>query len=158
MYRCHMEFYLINCQPEVLEVLRELPPLEAFNHSFLDSREPREAPLARADVILAVPTAGAESVRALAEGKKDSAQLILLADKEQTARIEDSLSLADQPVPGGYHQQHPQPCVVQGQKRHPRKGERFLLRHGEQDKAAGTGPGPRLYLGCGAGRPGVHRV
>ncbi len=96
MYRCHMEFYLINCQPEVLETLEGLPPLEAFNHSFLDSREPREVPLARADVILAVPQAGVESVRALAEGKKDSAQLILLMDKAQTAELEDSLPLADE--------------------------------------------------------------
>ena len=30
MYRCHMEFYLINCRPEVLETLRELPPLTPF--------------------------------------------------------------------------------------------------------------------------------
>ncbi len=96
MYRCHMEFYLINCRPEVLETLRELPPLEAFNHSFLDSREPREVPLARADVILAVPAAGVESVRTLAEGKKDSAQLILLMDREQTGQMEDSLFLADE--------------------------------------------------------------
>ena len=96
MYRCHMEFYLINCRPEVLETLRELPPLEAFNHSFLDSREPRELPLSRADVILAVPQGGEEAVRALAEGMKDSASLILLADKEQTALLEDSLSLADE--------------------------------------------------------------
>ena len=96
MYRCHLEFYLINCQPEVLETLRELPPLEAFNHSFLDSREPREAPLARADVLLAAPQGGEEAVRALAEGMKDSARLILLADKEQIALLEDSLSLADE--------------------------------------------------------------
>ena len=96
MYRCHMEFYLINCQPEVLETLRALPPLEAFNHSFLDSHEPMKVPLARADVILAAPRGGEEAVRALAEGKKDSAQLILLADKEQTARLEDCLSLADE--------------------------------------------------------------
>ena len=96
MYRCHMEFYLINCQPEVLETLRELPPLEAFNHSFLDSREPREVPLARADVILAAPQAGTESVRALAEGKKESARLILLMDQEQIAQLEDCLPLADE--------------------------------------------------------------
>ena len=99
MYRCHMEFYLINCRPEVLETLRELPPLEAFNHSFLDSREPRELPLSRADVILAAPQGGEEAVRALAEGKKDSASLILLMDREQTALLEDSLSLADEVWP-----------------------------------------------------------
>ncbi len=96
MYRCHMEFYLINCQPGVLETLRELPPLEAFNHSFLDSREPRGVPLARADVVLAAPQGGEEAVRALAEGMKDSAKLILLLDKEQIALLEDSLSLADE--------------------------------------------------------------
>ena len=95
MYRCHMEFYLINCPPGVLETIQGLPPLESFNHSFLDSREPVAALLARADVILAVPNGGGEAVRALAEGKKESSRLILLADKEQTEGLGESLSLAD---------------------------------------------------------------
>ena len=59
MYRCHMEFYLVNCPPDVLETVQQLPPLDGFNHSFLDSNEPREALLSRADVVLAVPVAGA---------------------------------------------------------------------------------------------------
>ncbi len=95
MYRCHMEFYLINCPPGVLETIQGLPPLESFNHSFLDSREPVAALLARADVILAVPNGGGEAVRALVEGKKESSRLILLADKEQTEGLGESLSLAD---------------------------------------------------------------
>ncbi|MCI8437560.1 MAG: response regulator [Lawsonibacter sp.] len=96
MYRCHMEFYLIHCPSEVLETVQTLTPLDSFNHSFLDSSEPRAALLARADVILAVPLAGEGSVRALAEGKKESAQLILLAEKDQIAALGDSLSLADE--------------------------------------------------------------
>ena len=96
MYRCHMEFYLINCQPQVLETIRRMPPLEGFNHSFLDSAEPRKDLLARADVILVVPASGADGVRALAQERKASAQLILLADKEQTAALGDSLALADE--------------------------------------------------------------
>ncbi|WP_251316069.1 response regulator [Flintibacter muris] len=96
MYRCHMEFYLINCPSEVLETIQKLPPLESFNHSFLDSSEPRPALLARADVILAVPLGGEEAVKALAEGKKESAQLILLSDKEQVEILGDGLSLADE--------------------------------------------------------------
>ena len=55
MYRCHMEFYLVNCPPDVLETVQQLPPLDGFNHSFLDSNEPREALLSRADVVLALP-------------------------------------------------------------------------------------------------------
>ena len=96
MYRCHMEFYLINCQPQVLETIRRMPPLEGFNHSFLDSAEPRKDLLARADVILVVPASGADGVRALAQERKASAQLILLADKEQTAALGDSMALADE--------------------------------------------------------------
>ena len=96
MYRCHMEFYLINCSSGVLETLQRLPPMESFNHSFLDSDEPRAALLSRADVILAVPSGGAEAVRALAEGKKDSAQLIILAGQEQAGTLGDSLSLIDE--------------------------------------------------------------
>lgn len=96
MYRCHMEFYLVNCPPDVLETVQQLPPLDGFNHSFLDSNEPREALLSRADVVLAVPVAGADSVRALAEGMKEDARLILLADQKQAAGLGESLSLADE--------------------------------------------------------------
>ena len=96
MYRCHMEFYLVNCPPDVLETVQQLPPLDGFNHSFLDSNEPREALLSRADVVLAVPVAGADSVRALAEGMKEDAWLILLTDREQAAGLGESLSLADE--------------------------------------------------------------
>jgi len=95
MYRCHMEFYLINCPPGVLNTVQGLPPLEGFNHSFLDSAEPAAALTARADVILAVPS-GADEVRGLSRGRKSSAQLILLADKELTERLGDSLALADE--------------------------------------------------------------
>ena len=28
MYRCHMEFYLVNCPPDVLETVQQLPPLD----------------------------------------------------------------------------------------------------------------------------------
>ena len=80
MYRCHMEFYLVNCPPDVLETVQQLPPLDGFNHSFLDSNEPREALLSRADVVLAVPVAGADSVRALAEGMKEDAVRRALAE------------------------------------------------------------------------------
>ena len=96
MYRCHMEFYLVNCPPDVLETGPQLPPLDGVNHSFLDSNEPREALLSRADVVLAVPVAGADSVRALAEGMKEDARLILLTDREQAAELGESLSLADE--------------------------------------------------------------
>ncbi len=96
MYRCHMEFYLVNCPPDVLETVQQLPPLDGFNHSFLDSNEPREVLLSRADVVLAVPVAGADSVRALAEGMKEDARLILLADQKQAAGLGESLSLADE--------------------------------------------------------------
>ena len=96
MYRCHMEFYLINCPPGVLETVEKLPSLEGFNHSFLDSAEPRGALLTRADVVMAVPAAGADSVRALAEGMKEHAKLILLADREEAAGLGESLSLADE--------------------------------------------------------------
>ena len=138
MYRCHMQFYLVNCPPKVLETIADLPALEGFDHAFTSSREPKRELLARADVVLAVPTGGEEAVRALTEGGKPSAQLILLADKEQTAALgrravdaavnrrgaalplpalageaEDPLGLvADQPVFGGHDQQHPQPGLV----------------------------------------------
>ena len=96
MYRCHVEFYLINCPPNVLETITALPVLEGFDHAFTSSSEPQSELLARADVILAVPARGEETVRILSEGRKSTAELILLSEQEQTASLSNSVALANE--------------------------------------------------------------
>ncbi len=85
MYHCHLHFYFIGSRCEILEMLREIPPLEPFTHTFSKSREPQGDLLSQADVILVqLPDlAGENTLQALAAGKKQSADLILLADRTQ---------------------------------------------------------------------------
>ena len=98
MYRCHMNFCLIGCRPEVEQTIKKIPPLEAFTHAFTHSGAPEWEEVFRADVILAELAAlgGAEGLKKLAAGKKDRAQIILLADKEQLDGLGGELSLADE--------------------------------------------------------------
>lgn len=87
MYHCTVCFYFIGNKKELLEVMKEAEPLKHFKHTFLTSPEPRELLTPRADVIFA-DLQGLKAdvaLRSLVYHKKDSAQLILLADKEQTA-------------------------------------------------------------------------
>ena len=82
MYHCHIRFYLVGCGPEILEILRQIPPLEAFTHAFAEGSRPQAEETSRADVIIARlrgPQAQ-EDLAALRAGKRPEAELILLAD------------------------------------------------------------------------------
>lgn len=86
MYHCNVCFYFVGEGRELLEVMKEAEPFEHFTHDFVTSPEPRELLIKRADVIL-VNLQGIDAeatLRTLLSYKKESAQLILLADKEQT--------------------------------------------------------------------------
>ncbi|MCH5262212.1 MAG: diguanylate cyclase [Lachnospiraceae bacterium] len=86
MYHCNVCFYFVGERRELLEVLKKAEPLEHFAHDFVTSPEPSELLIKRADVILAdLQVENAEALlRILLYYKKEEAQLILLADKEQT--------------------------------------------------------------------------
>ncbi len=53
MYHCHVRFYLIGEPCPEFEVLKQMPPLEAFTHTFLESSQPEEALWQQADVVFA---------------------------------------------------------------------------------------------------------
>ncbi len=90
MYHCHVRIYCVDVPHPYLEVLRHIPPLEHFSHTFTAGtagESPRPAgALAGADVILArIPT---RELPALLQAMKPDARLILLADAEQAAGLE----------------------------------------------------------------------
>lgn len=102
MYHCHIRFYFLGHSCRAFEVLKEMPALERFTHEFFESVEPEAELVSRADVIFACLPDGAgaaktmtadktgvagavELVRGLLAGKRDGAELVLLADK---ARVE----------------------------------------------------------------------
>ncbi len=93
MYHCHIHFYLLGQKCRIFEVIKEMPPMEQFTHEYLESTG-LETPLASgADVILAnLQEADAgEAVRGILSCKAEKSQLILLAEKEQTAELRESL-------------------------------------------------------------------
>ncbi len=93
MYHCHIHFYLTGCQNKEFEIIKEMSPLSHFTHTFSESIRPEKALAANADVILAYlhNTDVQETLQALLSYKKESAELILLADKEQVALLSDFL-------------------------------------------------------------------
>lgn len=86
MYHCDVFFYFVGKGRELLEVVKQAEPLKHFTHDFVTSPEPSELLIKRADVIFAdlQGTDAEATLRILLYYKKESAQLILLADKEQT--------------------------------------------------------------------------
>lgn len=94
MYHCHIQFYLIGHQCRVFETIKEMPPLEHFTHSFLESDKPDEEMLSKAEVILAdlQDLDGKETVQKLISGKDKEAELIFLMDNNQIMSLTDYLS------------------------------------------------------------------
>ena len=79
----------------MFENIKEMSPLEHFTHEFYESDEPEEALAAKADVIMAdIRNLNVkEAVQMLALVKKQEAELIVLADKEQIVHLSDNLSV-----------------------------------------------------------------
>ena len=94
MYHCHIHFYLVGHACRAFELIKEIAPIENFTYGFFESKKPEKASLAKANVILAnlQDMAVKETLQALLSGKGSEAELILLADKEQPAVFESSLS------------------------------------------------------------------
>lgn len=94
MYHCHIHFYLTGCQNKEFEIIKEISPLSHFTHTFSESIRPEKALTANADVILAYlhNLDVQETLQALLSYKKESSELILLADKEQVALLSDFLT------------------------------------------------------------------
>ena len=85
MYHCHLQIYFTGCQDSCFEAIREMPPLEPFTHTFLESDGIEQALAQKADVILADLQGrdAAYEISRLISWKKPEAEIILLADKEQ---------------------------------------------------------------------------
>lgn len=89
MYHCEICFYLITEQDELFEMLKQMPQFLRFSHEFHKSVRAEEALTGRADVILADmrQVDAAETLAFLLSHKRKDAELIVLADQEQTALL-----------------------------------------------------------------------
>ncbi|MDE7297453.1 MAG: response regulator [Lachnospiraceae bacterium] len=89
MYHCCIHFYFIGEESHLFETMKEMPPLEHFTHEFFESTVPSAASAADADVIFAALSGmdAAETVRMLLAARRQDAELILLAQREQIAQL-----------------------------------------------------------------------
>ncbi|MCI8888311.1 MAG: response regulator [Hungatella sp.] len=92
MYHCHTRFYLTGCQSGAFDLIRKMSPLANFTHEFFCG-EPEGELAAEADVILAdlQGMEGREILQTLLSGKKENAELIVLAGREQLTALTDFL-------------------------------------------------------------------
>ncbi|MCM1266353.1 MAG: GGDEF domain-containing protein [Bacteroidales bacterium] len=92
MYHCHICFYLISEQRELFAVLQEMPRFLNFTHEYIQSDAPDPELAVEADVILADVSRmqAEETLSFLISHKKAEAELILLADKEQTEALTEA--------------------------------------------------------------------
>ena len=93
MYHCRIQFYFIGQKCNISDVIKKIAPLEHFTHEFSESDTAMEKLTADADVIF-INEQGADVKKTLQElsgCKKEEAQIILLADKDGFAGLEDEL-------------------------------------------------------------------
>lgn len=93
MYHCHTHFYLTGRKTEVFEIIKEMPPLEHFTHEFTESDMLEERLAAEADVIIASlqDMVEKEMMETLVSKKKEGAELIVLAGRDQIASLTDKM-------------------------------------------------------------------
>ncbi len=94
MYHCHIHFYLTGCQDKLFDIIKQAAPLAQFTHTFTESDAPQKDLAAKADVIFADihDMDAREALATLLAGKREDAELILLADKSQMALLSPSFS------------------------------------------------------------------
>ena len=89
MYHCEICFYMITEQDALFEILKQLPQFLRYSHEFQKSVRADEELTGRADVILADmrQVDAVETLAFLLSHKRKEAELIVLADQEQTALL-----------------------------------------------------------------------
>ena len=94
MDRCRLDFYCVGCHLKIFDTVKAMPALSPFNHAFTVSGQLDPAAAGAADVILADlrDTDGFGTLQSLLSCKKESAQLILLADLERFKLTADQLA------------------------------------------------------------------
>ncbi len=94
MYHCHLQFYLTGKPCREFELIKEMPPLKDFTHTFREDVTVEHSAVSAADVIIAnlrevKPQA---AVHTLLSEKRQDTLLILLAEKDTISSLADCLS------------------------------------------------------------------
>ena len=93
MDHSRLAFYCVSRHPEVFEPVKAMPALDPFTHAFTVTEQPDPAAVGSADVILAdLRDMDPGALEGLLDRKKETAQLILLADLERFSMTADQLA------------------------------------------------------------------
>lgn len=98
MYHCNLQIYLVGHNSETFNIIKEMPPLERFAHTFTESDMPDSDMALNADVIFVDVTGWdeRETVRELVAAKRESVALIVVANHDQIGLLTEELpDLAD---------------------------------------------------------------
>ena len=87
MYHCQVHFYLVGRSCKTFEIIKGSVPLDNFTHTFSESSQVEEKLASQADVIMMhlADMDIEESERKSVSAKRDSAELILLAEGAEAA-------------------------------------------------------------------------
>ena len=93
MYHCRIRFYLLGRDKALFDMIRTMPPLERFSHTFTGGGPLDAALCSRADVIIADLRGmdAAAVLDALLAAKREGAELILAAGREQLEELKPRL-------------------------------------------------------------------
>lgn len=94
MYHCHVHFYLLGNTCELFDNIELLPAPKQYTYAFSKSETVHQALVQGADVILVnlVHMDAREVLQLLLQKKKEEAELIVLANREQTGCFTEYLS------------------------------------------------------------------
>lgn len=93
MYHCRVHFHFIGEESPFFETIKKMSPLKNFTYEFTQSVSPRTDALQQADFIFADlenKNAG-EFAREAISAKKDTANIVLLAEKEQMSELSEAM-------------------------------------------------------------------
>ena len=100
MYHCQVHFYLVGRSCKTFEIIKGSVPLDNFTHTFSESSQVEEKLASQADVIMMhlADMDIEESVRKSVSAKRDSAELILLAEGAEAAFLAGNFRKRDTPL------------------------------------------------------------
>ncbi|MBD5160671.1 MAG: response regulator [Oscillibacter sp.] len=92
MYHCHIQLYFVGHERELFALIREEPLPEGFTCTYTESDQAEASLLESADLILAdIRSPGTDMLEMLISGRKEDAELVVLAGAEQFPLLSGSL-------------------------------------------------------------------
>ena len=94
MYSCHLNLYIIGDHKGSSEIIKGMTPPENFTHVFFESPAPEKALTEKADAVFLF-LKDIEDLKTVLADKKETASVVVLAEKNESESISELLSPED---------------------------------------------------------------